>query len=46
MEGSFSILRRYARANNFRLVDVAQDVINGTIPSDSLDPGRTSSAPE
>ena len=46
MEGSFSTLRRYARSHNSRLVDVARDVINGAIPSNSLDPGRSTSDPE
>jgi GAF domain-containing protein len=38
MEQSFRRLRAYARSHNLRLVDVAQSVIDGTIPSTSLDP--------
>jgi GAF domain-containing protein len=37
MEQAFSALRTHARAHNLRLVDVAQDVINGTLPSSALD---------
>jgi GAF domain-containing protein len=46
MEGSFTILRRYARSHNSRLVDVALDVINGAISSNALDAGRSASGPE
>jgi len=38
MEQSFTRLRNHARNHNLRLVDVAQDVINGTLPDASLDP--------
>ena len=42
MEGSFSRLRNHARNHNLRLVDVAQGVIDGTLPEASLDPLGTS----
>jgi GAF domain-containing protein len=38
MEQAFSGLREYARSNNLRLVDVAQDVIDGTLGPGALDP--------
>jgi GAF domain-containing protein len=38
MEQSFSRLRNHARSHNLRLVDVAQSVIDGTLPEASLDP--------
>jgi GAF domain-containing protein len=38
MEQSFRRLRGCARSHNLRLVDVAQSVIDGTIPDTSLDP--------
>ena len=36
MEQSFSRLRNHSRSHNLRLVDVAQDVINGSLPAGSL----------
>ncbi len=42
MDRSFDRLRGHARNHNLRLVDVARDVIAGTLPADSLDPfGRS-----
>jgi AmiR/NasT family two-component response regulator len=38
MEQAFSRLRSHARTHNLRLVAVAQDVIDGTLPPGSLDP--------
>ncbi len=38
MDRSFDRLRGHARNHNLRLVDVARDVIAGTLPADSLDP--------
>ena len=38
MEQSFTRLRNHARNHNLRLVDVAQGVIDGTVPNASLDP--------
>jgi GAF domain-containing protein len=38
MTDAFNTLRRYARANNRRLADVAEDFINGTLPIASLTP--------
>jgi hypothetical protein len=40
MEHAFSALRTYARSNNRRLVDVAREVIEGTLPSPAYVPGR------
>ena len=40
MEQSFSLLRNHARNHSQRLVDVASGVIDGTLPSGSLDPLR------
>lgn len=37
MEQAFSTLRNHARNHNLRLVDVARDVINGTLAAASLD---------
>ena len=39
MEQSFNLLRAHARNNNLRLADVATDVITGTVPTSSLNPG-------
>jgi AmiR/NasT family two-component response regulator len=44
MERSFSILRHHARNHNLRLIDVADDVITGRIPSASLDSERSQPA--
>jgi AmiR/NasT family two-component response regulator len=38
MDESFARLRRYARDNNRRLADVAQDVIEGVLGTAELDP--------
>lgn len=38
MDRSFDRLRGHARNHNLRLVDVAREVIAGTLPPDSLDP--------
>jgi GAF domain-containing protein len=38
IEEAFSMLRKYARNHNLRLVDVARDVIKGTLAAASLDP--------
>ncbi|MDQ1426383.1 MAG: hypothetical protein QOD72_3881 [Acidimicrobiaceae bacterium] len=38
MEEAFALLRTHARNHNLRLVDVAQDVINGNLPADVLKP--------
>lgn len=38
MEQAFTRLRSYARNNNLRLVDVADDIISGTLASESLAP--------
>jgi AmiR/NasT family two-component response regulator len=38
MEEAFSRLRTYARNNNRRLADVAQDVIDGTLSAATVDP--------
>jgi GAF domain-containing protein len=38
MEQAFSRLRNHARSHNLRLGDVAQAVIDGTLPPGSLDP--------
>jgi len=37
MEQAFTALRTYARSNNLRLVNVAQDVIDGTLSAAALD---------
>jgi transcriptional regulator with GAF, ATPase, and Fis domain len=45
MEQAFSILRNHARYHNLRLVDVAGDVIGGTLAASALDrppPAKTS----
>ena len=44
MEQSFSRLRNHARNHNLRLADVAQRVIDGTLPRASLDPLRPMAA--
>jgi GAF domain-containing protein len=41
MEEAFSRLRKYARNHNLRLAAVAQDVIEGTLETGSLDPRAT-----
>jgi GAF domain-containing protein len=38
MDHSFNRLRRHARNHNLRLVDVARDIINGTVVAEALDP--------
>jgi len=38
MEQAFSTLRNHARSHNLRLVDVAQDLIDGTLSAELLDP--------
>lgn len=38
MDQSFSQLRGHARNHNLRLVDVAQSFIDGSLPTDALDP--------
>jgi GAF domain-containing protein len=42
MEQAFSRLRNHARNHNLRLVDVAQDVLDGRLATESLDPPRPS----
>ena len=37
MEQAFSTLRNHARSHNLRLVDVASDVIDGTLAASALD---------
>jgi AmiR/NasT family two-component response regulator len=37
MEQAFSTLRNHARYHNLRLVDVASDVIDGTLAASALD---------
>jgi GAF domain-containing protein len=44
MEHAFALLRGYARANNRRLVDVANDVISGALAADTLVPATTTRA--
>jgi GAF domain-containing protein len=44
MEQAFSLLRTYARGNNLRLVDVARDVIDGTLSSSALTTRRRSTS--
>ncbi len=39
MEHAFARLRSYARNNNRQLVDVAQDVIDGTLSAEAIDSG-------
>ena len=39
MERAFAALRGYARNNNVRLVDVANDIIEGTLPGPPFEPG-------
>jgi GAF domain-containing protein len=41
MARAFNVLRAYARNNNLRLADVAQDVITGILSSSALDGGDT-----
>jgi GAF domain-containing protein len=36
MDGSFSALRTYSRSHNLRLVDVARDLVNGTLQAPTL----------
>jgi GAF domain-containing protein len=43
MEQAFSVLRNHARNHNLRLVDVAHDVIGGTLAAAALDHPRPSS---
>ncbi len=38
MEQAFSVLRNHARSHNLRLVDVAYNVIDGTLAASALDP--------
>jgi len=38
MEGAFKILRDHARNHNLKLIDLAQSVIDGTLPAGALDP--------
>ncbi len=38
MEQSFNVLRHHARHHNLRLVDLARDVIDGTVAASALDP--------
>ena len=38
IEHAFATLRRHARNHNLRLVDVARDVVEGTLPATILDP--------
>jgi GAF domain-containing protein len=40
MAQAFARLRNHARNHNLRLVDLAQDVIDGRMPTESLDPPR------
>ena len=44
MEHAFARLRSYARNNNRQLVDVAQDVIDGTLSAAAIDSGAHGSA--
>ena len=44
MEHSFARLRSYARNNNLQLVDVAQDLIDGTLSAAAIDSGAHGSA--
>jgi len=37
MEQAFSTLRNHARNHNLRLVDIARDVIDGTLAAAALD---------
>src|SRR5688500_15657987 len=41
MERAFAMLRRYARNNNLRLVAVAEDVVDGLLAADVLNPPET-----
>jgi GAF domain-containing protein len=45
MEQAFATLRRYARNHNLRLVDVAHDVISGTLTASALAPLPTTDPP-
>lgn len=45
VEQAFSRLRDHARSHNLRLVDVARDVIDGTLAAGSLDAGVPSAPP-
>jgi len=38
MEGAFKVLRNHTRNHNLKLHDVAQSVIDGSLPSGALDP--------
>lgn len=40
MEQAFSAIRRYARTNNLRLVEVAADVVSGALSASKFDQGR------
>jgi GAF domain-containing protein len=42
---AFSRLRRYARANNLRLTEVAQDAVDGTLPASAWAPVPPSRRP-
>jgi GAF domain-containing protein len=46
MEQSFARLRNYARQHNLRLVNVAQDVIDGTLTTGALDSGVPRTGPQ
>jgi len=46
MEQAFAALRNHARNHNLRLVDVAKDVIDGTLPASALDPPRPAGSTE
>jgi hypothetical protein len=46
MEQAFSRLRNHARSHNLRLVDVAQQVIDGTLTSGALAPPLPPIGPE
>jgi GAF domain-containing protein len=41
MSDAFSRLRAHARNNNLRLVDLAKDIVDGTVPAAALDPSPT-----
>jgi len=38
LQRAFATLRHHARSHNLRLVDVAHDIIDGTLATSSLDP--------
>ena len=46
MEQAFSTLRKHARDHNLRLVDVAHDIIDGTLAASALGPPRLRNRPE